>query len=257
MTTMEERQHLVGDGYGQDDAGDLSGIESTAVRHGFIQKVYGILSVQLAVTTLVGGVVMKSAESMVHSNPGLTLTLMMLSFAATISVMCVFMCCPDTMRSSPTNYILLSVFTLAESVLVGFISSSYTQESVLIVLGITTIVVLSLTLFACQTKYDFTGLAPYFFCASMVLFSFGFVLMLCSWCGLGGSPAFSTLRLVYACGGALLFSGYIVFDTQLIVGGKHAKYQFSLDDYCMAAINLYLDIIQLFMFLLEIFGDRR
>ena len=30
----------------------------------------------------------------------------------------------------------------------------------------------------------------------------------------------------------------------------------SVDDYAVAAINLYVDIIQLFMFLLELFGDR-
>lgn len=75
--------------------------------------------------------------------------------------------------------------------------------------------------------------------------------------GLAGSPAFHGMRLLYAFFGALLFSGFIVLDTQMIVGGKHSKYSFSLDDYCMAAINLYLDIIQLFLFLLELFGDRK
>ncbi|CAK0798661.1 unnamed protein product [Prorocentrum cordatum] len=52
------------------------------------------------------------------------------------------------------------------------------------------------------------------------------------------------------------FSAYIVFDTQMIVGGTH-KYQFSVDDYAMAAIMLYIDIIQLFVHLLRIFGNRR
>ena len=28
------------------------------------------------------------------------------------------------------------------------------------------------------------------------------------------------------------FEGYIVLDTQMIVGGKHAKYRFTIDDYC-------------------------
>ena len=32
---------------------------------------------------------------------------------------------------------------------------------------------------------------------------------------------------------ATLTAGYIVLDTQLIVGGKHAKYRFCIDDYCM------------------------
>ena len=62
--------------------------------------------------------------------------------------------------------------------------------------------------------------------------------------------------LVYCVAGALLFSFYLIYDTQLIIGGNH-KHHFSIDDYCMAAINLYIDIIQLFLWLLQIFGKRR
>merc|ERR1711972_323986 len=135
-------------------------------------------------------------------------------------------------------------------------SVQYTQESVIIALAITTVVVFGLTLFACQTKVDFTGCGPYLFVGLLCLMGFGFSLWLGSFF-LGGA-AWSTLRLMYACGGALLFSFYIVFDTQLIVGGKHSRSnEFSVDDYAFAAISLYIDIIQLFLYLLRIFGDRR
>jgi len=256
MATDEERQPLI-DGDGPQSAGHLLGIESTAVRHGFVQKVYGILGVQLLVTTVIGGLVMNYAATASKSNPSLVMGLLVLSSVVTLGMMFVFICCPDTMRNSPTNYILLTAFTVAEAVLVGVISAQYTKESVMMVLAVTVLVVLGLTLFACQTKYDITGFAPYFVAFSMVMCGFGLVLWIASLCGAGGSPAFHGLRLVYAVCGALLFSGFIVFDTQMIVGGKHTKYQFSIDDYCMAAINLYLDIVQLFLFLLELFGDRR
>lgn len=236
---------------------DLRGIHETAVRHAFIQKVYGILGAQLAITTLISGAILYAGQHWVKSNPALSLTMMTVSLAVSIGMMCVFMCCPDTMRETPTNYILLGLFTIAESILVGFVSIQYTQASVIMVLAITTIVVLSLTLFACQTSYDFTGFAPYLFCFAMVLLGFGLVLSIASLCGATASPAFKAMRLLYAVGGALLFSVYLIFDTQMIVGGKHAKFKFSLDDYCMAAIALYLDIIQLFLYLLEIFGERK
>ncbi|CAJ1445306.1 unnamed protein product [Effrenium voratum] len=106
-------------------------------------------------------------------------------------------------------------------------------------------------------RYDFTGFMPYLFSALMVLFFFGLALSIASWCGAAGSGAFKVLNLVYAGLGALIFSFYIILDTQLIVGGKHNKHRFSIDDYCMAAINIYVDIIQLFLFLLELFGNRR
>merc|ERR1711920_291230 len=123
------------------------------------------------------------------------------------------------------------------SVMVGFICSQYTEESVLITLAITWGVVLALTAFACQTKVDFTGCGPYLFCGMNVLMGFGFVLWIVSLAGLTG-PALQTMRLVYAAGGALLFSVYIVFDTQMIIGGKH-RIRFSIDDYAAAAISLY------------------
>eukprot|EP00913_Durusdinium_trenchii_P007276 g6838.t1 len=62
--------------------------------------------------------------------------------------------------------------------------------------------------------------------------------------------------MLYAGFGALLFSGYIVLDTQLIIGGKHSSFQFGTEDYVMAAITIYLDIINLFLYILSLFGDR-
>ena len=70
-------------------------------------------------------------------------------------------------------------------------------------------------------------------------------------------PFNSVAQKVYAGIGALLFSLYLVYDTQLIVGGTHRKHQFEIDDYAMAAICLYIDIIQIFMYILTLVGDRR
>lgn len=237
--------------------GPLRNITDKAVRHGFIRKVYGILTVQLSVTTAVAALIMKVGEPLVKSNPREIMFLYYLSLAGTIGVMCVLCCAPGLMKTSPQNYIILFIFTLCESVLVGFITLQYTVGSVLFVTAITAFVVFGLTLFACQTKYDFTGMGPYLFAALLVLSGFGFCLMIASWTGLAGTAGFETLRMVYAAGGALLFSFYIVYDTQLIVGGNHKKNQFDVDDYCFAALMLYLDIINLFLYLLQLFGDRR
>lgn len=47
---------------------------------------------------------------------------------------------------------------------------------------------------------------------------------------------------------------YLVFDTQMILGGKHRKYQVSPEEYIFAALNLYLDVVTLFLFLLQLIG---
>lgn len=70
-------------------------------------------------------------------------------------------------------------------------------------LGITTIVVLGLTLFAFQTKWDFTVCNGMLFIAAIILMLFGILVMF--------FPG-KTLHLVYSCFGALLFCIYLVVE---------------------------------------------
>jgi len=51
-----------------------------------------------------------------------------------------------------------------------------------------------------------------------------------------------------AVGGALLFSCFIIFDTQMIMT------RVSPEEYILATIELYLDIINLFIEILKILG---
>ena len=46
------------------------------------------------------------------------------------------------------------------------------------------------------------------------------------------------------------FSIYLIFDTQLILGRFGMQYE--IDDYILAALNIYIDIIQLFLFILNL-----
>ena len=57
----------------------------------------------------------------------------------------------------------------------------------------------------------------------------------------------------YGSAGALIFSLYIIYDTQLMMGGKH-KYSLDPEEYIFAALNIYLDVINLFMYILMIVG---
>lgn len=53
---------------------------------------------------------------------------------------------------------------------------------------------------------------------------------------------------------------YLIFDTQLLVGGRH-KFAITPEEYIFAALTLYVDVIMLFLYILEIVsrasGDRR
>jgi protein lifeguard len=76
-----------------------------------------------------------------------------LFIAATFVIMIVLACCETVARKHPLNLILLIVFTVCESVLVGAISSRYKTSTVLIAFGITAFIVVALTLFAFQVIF--------------------------------------------------------------------------------------------------------
>ena len=56
---------------------------------------------------------------------------------------------------------------------------------------------------------------------------------------------------VYSLLGALIFSGFIIFDTWQITE------RFGYDDHILASITLYLDILNLFLFILRLLSRDR
>ena len=138
------------------EAGLLAGSDAfsdAAIRRGFIRKVYGLLSVQLIVTMAVIAIFyIPEVSAYAFTN----IWLFWLAMVATFACLIAMACCPDVRRNSPGNLICLSVFTLAEGFLLGCVSATYTAQEVLMAEGITAILVIALTVFAWQTKFDFT-----------------------------------------------------------------------------------------------------
>ena len=75
---------------------------------------------------------------------------------ATIPLMITLFCCRSVARSVPTNYILLGITCIAFSFILAFTSASYKIESIVVAAGMTLIMTIALTIFACTTKIDLT-----------------------------------------------------------------------------------------------------
>jgi len=147
-------------------------------------------------------------------------------------------------HSYPTNLLFLSGFTLLEAYTISVIVSFYKTSIVLNAVLLTGGIFIFLTAFACQSKYDFTSWMPYLFGAlwGLVLFSFMYMFI----------PGYSsTAELIYGGVAALIFSGYILVDTQLIMRHHHVEEEIA------AAISLYLDIINLFLAILRILNSQQ
>ncbi|XP_056129193.1 fas apoptotic inhibitory molecule 2b [Lampris incognitus] len=222
--------------------------DDKAVRRIFIRKVYAILMIQLLVTVAIVSVFTfwEPVRFFIQTHPGLYMASYLTFFATYIALSC----CGDLRRQFPWNLILLTVFTLSMACMMGFVSSFYNTKSVTLCLGITALVCLSVTIFSFQTKIDVTS-------CHGVLFVLCVVMLLCA-VTLSIVVPFGYvpwLHAIYAVIGAILFTLFLAFDTQLLIGNK--SYTLSPEEYIFAALNIYLDIIYLFSFLLQIFGGGR
>jgi FtsH-binding integral membrane protein len=52
-----------------------------------------------------------------------------------------------------------------------------------------------------------------------------------------------------------VYSIYLLIDTQLIMGGRNKS--LTLDNYVLGSVILYIDIVQLFLQILKILGDKK
>lgn len=214
---------------------------NTMVRLGFIRKVYGILSVQLFVTTIFSllAMVSDSVKKFMINNFGILLLMLLLA----IFLPCVIVCCNGQMRQFPQNYIILGVFTLAESYLIGFICAYTKPEVVFMAASMTFVMVASLTIYAITTKNDITIQGGLIFILFAAFFLFGIF---------GIFIHYRLFHVILALIGVIIFSIYIIYDTQLIMGNRREMIE--VDDYILGAFMLYVDIINIFLELLKIFS---
>jgi FtsH-binding integral membrane protein len=222
------------------------GFYNEQVRRGFIAKVYGILSIQLLITFGMVALfsLVPSVKQAVQSSPALVWG----AYVMTFVIVLVLACCEGPRRHFPTNYILLFSFTICEGYLVGVIASLYSPHAVFLATITTVVIVVSLTIYAWQTKIDFTWMGGILLCVLISFSLMGFFMWF--------FPYNPITNKIYAALGALIFSFYLLYDTQLLIGGKHKRYQISPEEYVFAALNLYLDIIYIFLYLLSLFGNK-
>ena len=110
--------------------------------------------------------------------------------------------------------------------------------------GLTASIFIGLSGYVWVTKKDFNYLGA-------GLFSFLWIIIITSLIQIVFLPHSVILRTVIAACGACVACGYILYDTSEIV------LRATPDEYVWACLNLYVDIIMLFLRLLELFGDRR
>jgi len=206
------------------------------MRLGFIRKVYGILATQMVVTTAMVALFQfqPGLRDSVVEMPGLMTAAAFGPLIGMIPLYCY-------RHSHPMNLVMLSLWTLCIALTTSVVACFYQGPIVLEALFITAVVTVSLTAYTfmgAKKGQDFGYLGPMLFAGLMALIIGGFLQIF--------FPMGEFTHFLFALAGAGIFSMYIVYDTNELIQ------RYSVDEYVWASVGLYLDIINLFIRMLEI-----
>lgn len=159
-----------------------------------------------------------------------------------------FMRNPSKTGASLLYWTIVSLFGLG----MGVLAIAYTGQSLATTFFVTAATFGSLSLYGYTTKKDLSGWGTFLYMALFGLIIASVVNIFILKSGIGS--------LVISAIGVLIFAGFTAYDTQKL---KTTYYQLGGNETAMSvatsygALELYLDFINLFIFLLRLFGDRR
>ena len=207
-----------------------AGSAATTERMAFLRKVYGLLTASLLFTT--GAAYFGQAL-----DPATFFWPLLIAFFGTlIFAMAV-------RRKPGWNLIALFSFTTVGGLYIAPVTRIYDLAVIQEALVLTVVIFGSLTTYVMMSKRDFSFLGS-FLVMGLVLVIAGSLL-----------NAFlfqnSMGHFVISGGGVILFCGFILYDTSNIL-----RY-YDVEDYTAATLALYLDILNLFLFILSLLGGSR
>ena len=200
----------------------------------FVMKVYSILAIQFTITIFFVSLSFYSEkfQNFVKNYKSVYFLSTILSLITYIYPLFY----TKFLKSFPLNYVYLLLFTISSDFVLCRLIIKYKPTIILIALCLSIITIITLSIYAYYSKTDFTILGGNFF-VTLNLF------MISSCLRILFGIEYSKLIINGCC--LIVFSTYIIYDTQLILGNQREK--FNNNDCVLAAMCLYIDIINLFI----------
>ena len=241
MATGPQRDYL---GRAQMPAGARAAEIDVGLR-AYMQKVFGLMAGGTAVT---GQVAYFGATSGIYMQIAQTTLICVLVLSPLVFAF-VFGMKINSMRAS-TAQALFWVFSALMGLSLSYVFLRYTDTSIARTFFISAATFAGMALYGYTTKRDLTGIGSFLIMGVLGLFVAMLVNMFVQ---------SSALHWAISVIGVLVFTGLTAYDAQKIkemyfagdgaeVGTKKAV---------LGALNLYLDFINLFLFMLQFLGDRR
>jgi len=209
---------------------------TTEVRAGFIRAVYGLLSVSL-IFAIAGAWLSATTDLKIWVVQNWILMLVL--YIGTIVGAFLLR------HTKPINMLLMYGFTFVSGLWIGPVAYMYPGPA--LNAGVTTAAIfVGLSVYAHVSKRDFNFLGGFLFMGLI-----GVIIMILVNLFILHSPAIAFGVSVV---GVVIFCGFILYDTSNIMK------RYPPNEYISATLSLYLDVLNLFWFLLRIFiqfaGDR-
>jgi uncharacterized protein len=215
---------------------------------GFLQRVFGWMFAGLVVTGVCALAIGSNQALLteITSRPGLLIGL----FVAELAVVLVLTAAINRL-SVPLALTLFFVYAALNGVLFAFVFELYTRESIFTTFLITAAMFGAVAVWGYTTKRDLSRFGTVLFMALI-----GLILATVVNFFVGGS----TLYWITTYAGVLIFCGLTAYDMQKLkayAGAGGAGEPEEERRAILGALALYLDFINLFLFLLRIFGRSR
>ncbi len=213
----------------------LSGIERATL----VRRTYGLVFVGIVVS-LLGAAFTSTQPALINAVAAHPIITAICWFAPLLMAQ-------SQARNYPRNIILTLLFTFIVGVWLAPMMLFYlrAQPGVLAEAGFLTFATFgALTLYATFSRRDFSAWGGFFFVGLVVLAITMVVGMFLP--SVGGS-------MWIAGAGVFVFAGLLVFDTWRITRSG----QFGDQDYVIAAVTIFLDLLNLFLFILSLLGGGR
>jgi len=212
----------------------------------FMYKVYGWMSFALAITALVSYYVFKTEiYSYFKASVGLMILLIVLQFALVIALSAFIM-----RMSYATAVLMFMVYAVSVGMTLSFIFEVYTPGSIYSTFLVASFMFVATALYGYFTKADLTSMGSFAFMALIGIIIASLVNIFLR------SPMFD---LIISIVGVFVFVLLTAYDTQKLkeLGRRLIAPQMRKKIAILGALTLYLDFINLFLFLLRLMGQQK
>ena len=229
---------------------------SRNIRHEFASKVFSLVALMFTFTAISCCSLTYLASTQAYDLKPLSFALLAIGLVGTLSFFFCMYCTGLSKSSGGINFIM-GLITLTESCILSGLGIMYGAQQwsdiVYYAFGGATLITIALAVFAKQTTYDVTGMGMWVSVGFGALIFVGFVQMILSLMGF----KLNWFHIAVSFAAILVVCFSMVYDMQLIFGGDDKQHEYSVDDYGLAAISVYLSIVILVMRIMEILARLR